>query len=553
MPDMIKYVKFTADVILALLSETTDDYLYLWDIQNGTFYISDHAYKDLEISRRIETDVVSVWSSIMIPKDQERWLADMQLIRDGAKDYHDMEYRVYNRSGQIIWVSCRGTVKKDEDGRPLFMIGRISNIGKQNKFDNVTGLMNRSQFEQDTELLLKRGQDVQGVMVALDIDDFKNINEKYSYALGDRALNLLSALISSLLPKECQLYRLDGDEFVFLLENGTEEGVRYIYENIQMIIGSHFVVEGRPIMISVSAGACFFPRDGETCHKLFRNAENAVEVAKMNGKNQLVFFSEEMYRQKLRMMELQESLHTCVKEGFREFELFYQPQVETGTGAVIGAEALLRWHSPKHGEVSPAEFIPLLEESRLITQVGTWVLEESMEQYRKWEAYAPDFIMSVNVSYIQLKENGLLKYLKARQRDHIPARGIILELTESCWVPNLHFLNEEFRELHQAGYGVAIDDFGTGYSSLSHLKELPANVLKIDRSFVTGISKGSYEYIFLEYIIKLAHSISLEVCVEGVETLEEFEVVKQAAPDFIQGYLFGRPVSASEFETRYLS
>ena len=259
-----------------------------------------------------------------------------------------------------------------------------------------------------------------------------------------------------------------------------------------------------------------------------------------------------MYKQKLRNMELQESLHACVKDGFSQFELFYQPQVDAVTGVVTGAEALLRWHSPEHGEVFPSEFIPLLEESRLITQVGAWILEESVSQFRIWRRQVPDFAMSVNVSYIQLKENALLEYLKMRQWDDLPAGQLVLELTESCWVPNLQFLNQEFEELRAMGYGIAIDDFGTGYSSLSHLKELPANVLKVDRSFVTGIHKGSYEYIFLEYIIKLAHSIGLKVCVEGVETEEEFDIVKQTLPDYIQGYLFGRPVSASGFEKLYL-
>ena len=552
MADIIKNENFTADVLLNLLSETTDDYLYMWDIRNGTFYISDNAYDDLDISRLIEQDVVSVWSKIMVREDLELWLSDMQMIQEGSKDYHDMEYRVYNKSGRVIWVSCRGTVKKDRQDRPLFMIGRISNIGKQNKFDNVTGLMNRNQFEQDMNILVRQKDTANGVVVVLDIDNFKNINEKYGYGFGDRALNLLSNLISAMLPQGCQLYRLDGDEFVFLIKDGTKEAVRGIYENIQMFIGSHFAVEGRQILISLSAGACFFPDDGNTYQKLFRNAENAVEIAKMNGKNQLVFFSEEMYKQKLRNMELQESLHACVKDGFSQFELFYQPQVDAVTGVVTGAEALLRWHSPEHGEVFPSEFIPLLEESRLITQVGAWILEESVSQFRIWRRQVPDFAMSVNVSYIQLKENALLEYLKMRQWDDLPAGQLVLELTESCWVPNLQFLPQEFEELRAMGYGIAIDDFGTGYSSLSHLKELPANVLKVDRSFVTGIHKGSYEYIFLEYIIKLAHSIGLKVCVEGVETEEEFDIVKQTLPDYIQGYLFGRPVSASGFEKLYL-
>lgn len=552
MADIIKNEKFTVRTIMGLLSETTDDYLYLWDIQNQSFYISENAFEDLNLDRRIETDVVAGWSKVIIPEDLPGWLEDMDLVGKGLRDYHDMEYRVYNKLGRIIWVSCRGKVKKDRQGIPLFMIGRISNIGRQNKFDNVTGLRNRSQFVKDLEELLNQALPVCGMVVVLDIDNFKNINEKYGYAFGDRVLNIISTLISSLLPAGCPLYRLDGDEFVFFMQEGTEETVVGIYENIQMFIGSHFAVEGQQLPVSVSAGACSFPKDGMTYQQLFRNAENAVEIAKMNGKNQLAFFAEGTYRQKLRIMELQESLHSCVKNGCREFEVYYQPQVDAKTKKVVGAEALLRWHSPKHGEVSPVEFIPLLEESRSITQVGKWVLEESIRQCREWKSKIPDFIMSVNVSYIQLKENDLLTYLKEKAEEGVRAENFILELTESCWVPNLHIINQEFRGLQVMGFGIAIDDFGTGYSSLSHLKGLPANVLKIDRSFIQGIENDSYEYIFLEYIIKLAHSISLKVCVEGVETEEELEVVQQASPDYIQGFLFGRPVSVSEFERMYL-
>lgn len=411
MPNLIKQEKFSAGVFLDLLSETTDDYLYMWDIQHGAFYISENAYEDFQIDRSIEEDVVSVWGSVMVAEDLKLWLEDLKLIQDGAKEYHDMEYRVYKKTGQIIWVSCRGKVKTDEQNRPLFMMGRISNIGKQNKFDNVTGLMNRNQFEHDICQILKCGKHMQGVIVVLDIDNFKNINEKYSYAFGDRALNLIATRISELLPPGCQMYRLDGDEFAFLMEGGTREGIREIYENIQMFVANHFTVDGQTLLISISAGACMIPGDGRTYQKLFRHAENAVEIAKMNGKNQLVFFSREMYDRKRKIMELQESLHACVNHGCNEFELYYQPQVDTEDQRVVGAEALLRWHSPKHGEVSPMEFIPLLEENHLIIQVGKWVLEEGAKQCREWQKYDPDFTMSINVSYIQLKENALLEYL----------------------------------------------------------------------------------------------------------------------------------------------
>lgn len=548
MSEILKNVEFNVNDFFDLFSETTDDYLYIWDINSGIFHISKNAYRDLNIDSKIEQNVISSWSNIMVDDDVVPWLEDMQLIQKGIKNYHDMEYRLYNRTREIIWVSCRGKVKKD--AQSFYMVGRISNIGKQNKFDNITGLMNRIQFENDLKKILERENATKGIVAVLDIDNFKNVNEKYSYSFGDQALNLLSTKLLSLLPNGCKMYRLDGDEFAFFIENGNKELVIRIYENIQLY-ASNIIINGQTLFITVSAGVSIYPKDGQTYQILFRHAENALDIAKMNGKKQLEFFSREIYNRKLRIIELQESLYTCVNKGCNEFELFFQPQIDTCTKKIIGAEALLRWHSSKHGEVSPVEFIPLLEESNLIVQVGKWVIEEGIKQLKKWREWNPDFTISINVSYIQLKENALLKYLKNSLHHKSLINNLILELTESCWVPNLHFLNQEFKDINEMGYRIAIDDFGTGYSSLSHLKELPASVIKIDRSFIKGIKNASYEYVFLEYIVKLAHLINLKVCIEGVETLEEFNVIKHISPDYIQGFLFGKPVSAIDFENYY--
>lgn len=550
--NIMKNSTIDADVLFELLSESTDDYLFMLNLQTGIFDVSKNAFEDFNVDHSIRENIIEVWSNIMVAEDVPVWISDLQLILEGKKDYHDMEYRVYDRDGQVIWVSCRGRVHRDEHNKPAFLVGRISNIGKENKFDNITGLKNRRQFEKELTHLLHLKNQTQGVVVVLDIDNFKNLNEKYGYVFGDRALNHLSTQLSHMLPKGCQIYRLDGDEFAFLIENGTEEYIQSIYENIQLYVTNHFIMDNRQLYISLSAGACFFPKDGHNSLKLFRHAENAVEIAKLNGKNQLVFFSKEMYQRKLKIIELQESLHASVMNGCQDFELYYQPQVDVHTQEIVGAEALLRWHSPQHGEVSPIEFIPLLEESNLIINVGKWVFEEAVKQCHQWQKYNKDFMMSINVSYIQLKENALLDYLKNDyDKNQFPVKNCILELTENCWVPNLQFINQEFKNIQDMGYGVAIDDFGTGYSSLSHLKDLPANVIKIDRSFIQGIHEDSYEYIFLEYIVKLAHVIHLKVCVEGVETQEEFKVVKKADPDYIQGFLFGRPIPALDFENRY--
>lgn len=546
--------KHSADLLFELLSKSTDNYLYILDLVSGEFIISDNAFEELDLEDSINTDVMSGWGKVMYPDDLKPWLEDIEKIFAGLKDVHNMEYRMFDKQGNVMWVSCRGKVHKGEDGTPLLLAGTIANIGKQSKFDNITGLKNRNEFQKDLEQILCELPTSHGAAVIMDIDNFKHINERHGHAFGNRVLHAVARVIGEQLPQDCQLYRLDGDEYAFLLPHGEKEEVQRLFEEIQLLLTRNFMMENQHLFVSISAGACLYPEDGDNYLELLRHAESAIDIAKINGKNQLMFFSKEVHDQKLKIIDMQESLHNAVTSGFKEFELYYQPQVDTKSGRVIGAEALLRWHSPRHGEVSPAEFIPLLEESNLIIQVGKWVLKEAVHQCSIWQKIQPDFAMSINVSYIQLKEHALFTYLSEEMDCYnLPADSCILELTENCWVPDLKFLNHEFKNIQDMGYGIAIDDFGTGYSSLNHLKELPANLIKIDRSFIMGIQHNSYEYTFLEYIIKLAHIIGLSVCVEGVETREEFEVVKGCEPDSIQGFYFGRPVGVAQFEKQFLN
>ena len=286
MADIIKNENFTADVLLNLLSETTDDYLYMWDIQNGTFYISDNAYDDLDISRLIEQDVVTVWSKIMVREDLELWLSDMQMIQEGSKDYHDMEYRVYNKSGRVIWVSCRGTVKKDRQDRPLFMIGRISNIGKQNKFDNVTGLMNRNQFEQDMNILVRQKDTANGVVVVLDIDNFKNINDNYGHDVGDIVLQSIAQTVLSCVRKTDAVIRYGGDEFVIIFFNIPQDIFEKKLERIRHSVDS-LIIDDRPVLhMSISIGGAY---GIGTIKKLFKAADNMMYQSK-KAKNQVTIY-----------------------------------------------------------------------------------------------------------------------------------------------------------------------------------------------------------------------------------------------------------------------
>ncbi|HBG5405238.1 TPA: GGDEF and EAL domain-containing protein [Clostridioides difficile] len=542
------------EIFFELLSQSTEDYIFFWDINMNKFKISSAIFDEFNLSKEIESDLVNCWSKIVYPDDVQIWKDDIQELLHGKKGEHNLEYRLINKYEEIVWISCRGKVYVSDDPKTIFLVGRIKNIGEKNKFDSITGTWNREQFEHRMNYLIKEKIYKNGAMFIMDIDNFKNINEKYGHSYGDKVLRAIATEVLEYLPKDVRLYRLDGDEFAFFYPMCTKETIEKIYEKIQMYTNTQHEIESNKYYCTVTAGVAMYPEDGDNYLDLFKHADIALDIAKISGKNRIKFFSQELYENKLKVISMQQKLRECVENNFNDFELFFQSQVNAVTKEVIGAEVLLRWHSSTYGEVSPVEFIPILEQSNLIIPVGKWIIKEAVKQCKEWHKINPDFKISVNVSYIQLKEDFFRDFIvECLVEYQLRPEFLILELTENCWIPDINLLNDKFISLKGIGVYIAIDDFGTGYSSLNYLKELSVNIIKIERSFVKNITYNSYEYTFLEYIIKLAHIINLKVCVEGIESYEEYDIVKSLGVDIIQGFLFGRPVSASEFYKFQLS
>ncbi|MBJ9763955.1 GGDEF and EAL domain-containing protein [Clostridioides difficile] len=542
------------EIFFELLSQSTEDYIFFWDINRNKFKISSAIFDEFNLSKEIESDLVNCWSKIVYPDDVQIWKDDIQELLHGKKGEHNLEYRLINKYKEIVWISCRGKVYVSDDPKTIFLVGRIKNIGEKNKFDSITGTWNREQFEHKMNYLIKEKIYKNGAMFIMDIDNFKNINEKYGHSYGDKVLRAIATEVLEYLPKDVRLYRLDGDEFAFFYPMCTKETIEKIYEKIQMYTNTQHEIESSKYYCTVTAGVAMYPEDGDNYLDLFKHDDIALDIAKISGKNRIKFFSQELYENKLKVISMQQKLRECVENNFNDFELFFQPQVNAVTKEVIGAEVLLRWHSSTYGEVSPVEFIPILEQSNLIIPVGKWIIKEAVKQCKEWHKINPDFKISVNVSYIQLKEDFFRDFIvECLVEYQLRPEFLILELTENCWIPDINLLNDKFISLKGIGVYIAIDDFGTGYSSLNYLKELSVNIIKIERSFVKNITYNSYEYTFLEYIIKLAHIINLKVCVEGIESYEEYDIVKSLGVDIIQGFLFGRPVSASEFYKFQLS
>lgn len=389
-------------------------------------------------------------------------------------------------------------------------------------------------------------------LMVLGIDDLRHINDRYDRAFGDEVIRFVAQRIQSSLPEDARVYRLDGDEFAVIVDDDVDV-LRSAYAQLGGMFQRQHDHEGRKFYCTLSGGIAQYPGDAETYESLVKYANYALEHAKGHGKKRCVNFSQPILAERVRELELMELLRDSVENGFKGFSLCYQPQVEAATGCVVGAEALARWRCDEYGDLSPLEFIPLLEESGLIVPVGTWVLQHAVDTCKRWRKAIPSFTMSVNLSYRQLDEDGLVPLIVDTLREaELPPESLVVEMTESRFADDAQVTHELFDQLRMQGVRVAMDDFGTGYSSLGVLKTSPADIVKIDRAFIRDIQTSTFDATFIKFVVELCHAVGISVCLEGVETNEEYEVVGGMGLDYIQGFLFGRPLPEEEFERRFL-
>ena len=311
--------------------------------------------------------------------------------------------------------------------------------------------------------------------------------------------------------------------------------------------------EGKRYYCALSAGCACYPDDAETYLELAKYSGYSLEYAKAHGKRRCVCFSQEILGERSRELKLVEFLRGSIENGFEGFSLSYQPQIDTHTGTVTGAEALARYQCDEFGAVSPVEFIPLLEKTGLIIPMGMWVLRTAAAQCKSWTDIVSDFVMSVNLSYRQIDGDSLVPFIEdTLQESGLSPSNLVIEMTESYFASEDAPVRAVFDQVRQLGVRVAMDDFGTGYSALGILKKSPADIVKIDRMFVSDIQSSSFDATFIKFVVELCHDVGIEVCLEGVETDGEYAAVSAMGLDYIQGFLFGRPYPPDEFRRRFL-
>ncbi|HOZ62827.1 MAG TPA: EAL domain-containing protein [Burkholderiaceae bacterium] len=546
-----------------LALESTGDGVWDWHIQSGVEYYSDR-YKEMygysadKIWRRSDE-----FRDIVHPDDMEQLIRDQQAHFEGHMPVYRNEHRVRCSDGSWKWVLSRGMViSRDEQGRPRRMIGTHTDITdwkrsealiwQQANFDPLTGLPNRRMLRDRLEQDIKKSRhdNLQLAILFIDLDHFKEVNDTLGHDSGDLLLIEAARRIRHCVRDGDTVARMGGDEFtVVLSELSSAQTLERVLQDILAELASAFQLGAEQVFVSASIGITMYPDDGTEVENLFKNADQALYVAKGAGRNRFSFFTPALQEAAQTRVRLSSDLRVALAEG--QFRLVYQPIVELATGTVHKAEALIRWQHPTRGLVSPADFIPIAESSGLITEIGEWVFQQALAQVKIWrQLHHPAFQISVNRSPVQFHTDASADRPWADQLADLglPGNSIGVEITEGLLLNTSPGVTEQLLAFRNAGIQVSLDDFGVGYSSLTYLQKFDIDYIKIDQSFVRHLVPASTDLALCKAIIVMAHELGMKVIAEGVETQAQCDLLAAAGCDYGQGYLFARPMAAQDFE-----
>ena len=530
------------NIFFESLCKISEDY-YFMENETGRSRWSPTAVNDFDLPGEYVNSSGAIIRSLVHPDDLKRYDAEISRIKNAEIDFYQVDYRMRKRNGDYIKVGCRGNVIRNDEGRIIWFTGVITRLNGE--VDPTTQIANVYVAARDIVETFKNST-AKGALMYLGIDNFKRINDLYTFSGGDEVIKKLALKLKGIIPPSAMLYRIDGDRFAVHYPYAVASDMQAIYNRAAEEAKEIRLSEKVDVSLTLSAGVCIYPQNAETPEKLRRNTQRAFERAKREGKNQITFYSQEIREQYIKKLRFTEVLKHSVKENFKGFELYYQPIVDPVTRKIVECEALLRWKNDEFPKASPADFIPILEETGLIKEVGEWVVENAISQVKQWRD--KNLIVNVNVSYKQLKDGNFAEYvLKIIDEYGYDPTKLVIELTESCKAHDISLLMKTLDKLREQHVLVALDDFGTGYASLDILQDVSADIVKIEQKFVAQCRDNKVDRNIVKHIILLAHSLDMKVCMEGVETEEICQVAEEEKADTLQGYYFSRPVPAEEF------
>jgi len=471
------------------------------------------------------------------------------------------EFESVRRNGEVYWEQVHMAPVTGLNKEITHYLAVTHDITQQKEqeqkilhqahFDSLTGLPNRFlALDRLSQMLADAKRSGHNTAVLfLDFDDFKKVNDTLGHHLGDELLIEAAKRLTSVIRNSDVVGRLGGDEFIVLVKQENEATTAAVVaEKILEQFRKPFILGGRELVSTVSIGIAIYPEDGQKPAELLRQADSAMYHSKGGGRNTFHFYTEQMNIDVARRVLVEEQLRLALLHN--ELYINYQPLIELSTQTVIGAEALVRWKNPELGFIGPDEFIPIAEQTGLIVEIGLFVLRSAIKQVSQWRLkYSEDFRIAINVSPMQFRDSVLQDELyKLLKQYQLPPSSVELEITEGVLVSGFANVEVSLNEFHQHGISIAMDDFGTGYSSLSYLRNYPFDTLKVDKSFVQDITADNADLELVSAAISMGHGLQLNVVAEGIETQEQLDILVDLSCDVGQGYFFGRPVNASEFE-----
>ena len=545
----------TAEVLLEIIAECMDDYLYVLDLQNNKMEISQSALDRFMISETYMRNAKQEIMSAVYEEDRAMFEKHMQAVMDGKEKVHDIHYRWLDKNGLPVWVNCRGVVIDDEDGKPGYLVGCLNETGNQRRADNVTGLLGGMEF--CAYLRSQKKPVTTGFLMHIGIDDFAAVNGTHGSNYGDYVLKSVADCMKECLSENQRLYHLIAGQYVIVdLDSTSMDDAIQLKKRIGEKIDEFIISEKYEVVFSVSAGvidASTVAEGYEECRKKF---EFSLKKAKQMGKNNIYFYRQEDYEKFQRNGRIISALRSSIANGCEGFEVYYQPIVDCVSGRVIGAEALMRYTMvTEEGKewLSPVEFIPLLEKTGLIIPAGRFVLNEAAKMCREIQQYIPEFKVNVNISYYQIEHGKIADKILAAVRDNgLTPDCICIEMTESGFMDMTPAFCKFRKVLEENRIQFVIDDFGTGYSNLHCISDMNPGYVKIDKDFTAKAMSCERDYELFKKIIEMVHSIGIRICVEGIEKEDWHLKMKELQADYLQGYFFGKPCEKRKFMEEFV-
>jgi len=545
----------------ALAARGANDGLWDWNLLTNVMYFSPRwksmlGYHEGEIGDKLEE-----WLDRIHDSDRERVKDELAAHRKGLTPHFESEQRVLNKDGTFRWMLSRGLAVRDASGNATRMAGSQTDITEGKVTDPLTGLPNRLLFIDRLGRLIKhakRRKDHLFAVLFLDLDGFKMINDSLGHLVGDQLLLAVSNRLEKCLRltdtvarlgETFTMARLGGDEFTVLLDDLKDPGdARLAADRLMKVLAPPFILGGKEVFTSVSIGIALSSSAYENPDDMLRDADTAMYRAKSLGKARYEVFDADMRASLVARLQLETDLRHALDRG--EFRNFYQPIVALDSGRIVGFEDLLRWQHPTRGLVGPDQFIMVAEETGLIRDLGWWNLREACRQLSEWKSQSDNYLnftMNVNLSAKQFLQPNLVEEIRdlVEELDFSP-ETLKLEITESTVMIDPAATAKMLQQIKSLGILLAIDDFGTGYSSLSYLHRFPLDTLKIDRSFISGVSDTGEGMEIAQTIMPMAKNLRLDVIAEGVETIEQVALLKKLQCKYAQGYFFSKPLAAAE-------